>query len=114
MTAAVLHRLGMAAITMIGVAVVIFVLLRVAPGDPIAMMISPGASPAGGERFARQCQRGKTHLVGLFERQRGEAGQIEPRRGRAHARRPRQTMRDGDTHIRGTELGNDRSIAEFH
>ena len=46
MTAAVLHRLGMAAITMIGVAVVIFVLLRVAPGDPIAMMISPGASAA--------------------------------------------------------------------
>jgi len=36
----------MAAITMIGVAVVIFVLLRVAPGDPIAMMISPGASAA--------------------------------------------------------------------
>ena len=29
-----------------GVAVVVFVLLRVVPGDPIAMMISPGASPA--------------------------------------------------------------------
>jgi ABC-type dipeptide/oligopeptide/nickel transport system permease component len=43
---AILHRLGMAAITMVGVAVVIFVLLRVAPGDPIAMMISPGASAA--------------------------------------------------------------------
>ncbi len=36
----------MAAITLIGVAVIIFVLLRVVPGDPIAMMISPGASPA--------------------------------------------------------------------
>jgi ABC-type dipeptide/oligopeptide/nickel transport system permease component len=45
-TKAILHRLGMAAITMAGVAVVIFVLLRVAPGDPIAMMISPGASAA--------------------------------------------------------------------
>jgi ABC-type dipeptide/oligopeptide/nickel transport system permease component len=45
-TKAILHRLGMAGITMIGVAVVIFVLLRVAPGDPIAMMISPGASAA--------------------------------------------------------------------
>jgi ABC-type dipeptide/oligopeptide/nickel transport system permease component len=45
-TKAILHRLGMAAITMMGVAVVIFVLLRVAPGDPIAMMISPGASAA--------------------------------------------------------------------
>jgi len=28
------------------VAIVVFVLLRVVPGDPIAMMISPGASPA--------------------------------------------------------------------
>lgn len=46
MIKAILHRLGMAAITMVGVAVVIFVLLRVAPGDPIAMMISPGASVA--------------------------------------------------------------------
>ena len=41
-----LYRLAMAAITLIGVAVVIFVLLRVVPGDPIAMMISPGASAA--------------------------------------------------------------------
>jgi peptide/nickel transport system permease protein len=42
----VMRRLGMAAVTMIGVAVAIFVLLRVVPGDPIAMMISPGASKA--------------------------------------------------------------------
>ena len=40
------YRLAMAAITLIGVAIIIFVLLRVVPGDPIAMMISPGASPA--------------------------------------------------------------------
>lgn len=44
--AAVVNRLLMAAVTLAGVAVVIFVLLRVAPGDPIAMMIAPGASPA--------------------------------------------------------------------
>jgi ABC-type dipeptide/oligopeptide/nickel transport system permease component len=36
----------MAAITLIGVAIIVFVLLRIVPGDPIAMMISPGASPA--------------------------------------------------------------------
>lgn len=36
----------MAAITLFGVAVIVFVLLRVVPGDPIAMMISPGASEA--------------------------------------------------------------------
>lgn len=41
-----LNRLILAAITLFGIAVVVFILLRVVPGDPIAMMISPGASPA--------------------------------------------------------------------
>lgn len=40
------QRLLMAAVTLFGVATIVFVLLRVVPGDPIAMMISPGASPA--------------------------------------------------------------------
>ncbi len=44
--AALVHRLTMMAVTLFGVAMVVFVLLRVAPGDPIAMMIAPGASPA--------------------------------------------------------------------
>ena len=35
----------MMAVTLLGVAVFVFVLLRVAPGDPVAMMIGPGASP---------------------------------------------------------------------
>ncbi|MCX5495639.1 ABC transporter permease [Kaistia dalseonensis] len=42
----VINRLGMAAITLFGVGLVVFVLLRVVPGDPIAMMISPSATPA--------------------------------------------------------------------
>jgi dipeptide transport system permease protein len=41
---ALLRRVVMAVVTLFGVAVVVFVLLRVAPGDPIAMMIAPGAS----------------------------------------------------------------------
>lgn len=41
----IVSRLCLAAITLFGVAVVVFVLLRVVPGDPIAMMISPGATP---------------------------------------------------------------------
>src|SRR5262245_4458378 len=41
----VLSRLVLAAITLFGVAVIVFVLLRVVPGDPIAMMISPGSTP---------------------------------------------------------------------
>jgi len=36
----------MALLTLAGVAVIVFVLLRVVPGDPISMMISPGASEA--------------------------------------------------------------------
>jgi len=39
-------RLLMAVPTLLGVAVVVFVLLRVVPGDPIAMMIPPGAREA--------------------------------------------------------------------
>ncbi|MGP1397895.1 MAG: ABC transporter permease [Inquilinaceae bacterium] len=38
------RRLALAVPTLVGVAVVAFVLLRVVPGDPIAMMTPPGAS----------------------------------------------------------------------
>ena len=41
-----LRRLLLAIPTLFGVALVVFVLMRVVPGDPIAMMIPPGASPA--------------------------------------------------------------------
>src|SRR5262245_52602111 len=41
-----LRRLLLALPTLFGVAVVVFVLLRVVPGDPIAMMIPPGARQA--------------------------------------------------------------------
>src|ERR1700723_1516205 len=43
---AILRRILVALATLAGVAIVVFILLRVVPGDPIAMMISPGASPA--------------------------------------------------------------------
>ena len=46
-------RVAMAIVTLFGVAVVVFVLLRVVPGDPIAMMIAPGASAARHRRAAR-------------------------------------------------------------
>jgi ABC-type dipeptide/oligopeptide/nickel transport system permease component len=41
-----LIRLLTMAITLFGVAVVVFVVIRVAPGDPIAMMLPPGATDA--------------------------------------------------------------------
>ncbi len=40
-----MKRLLWALPTLFGVLVVVFVLLRLAPGDPIAMMIGPGATP---------------------------------------------------------------------
>lgn len=42
---AALIRLASLIVTFFGVAVVVFTLVRVAPGDPIAMMVPPGASP---------------------------------------------------------------------
>jgi peptide/nickel transport system permease protein len=44
-------RLAMAIPTLFGVAVVVFVLLRVVPGDPIAMMLPPGARVEDIERL---------------------------------------------------------------
>src|SRR6201986_4042695 len=40
-----LRRLAMAIPTLLGVAVFVFVLIRVAPGDPVAMMVSGEATP---------------------------------------------------------------------
>ena len=44
--AVVINRIVMALLTLAGVAVIVFILLRVIPGDPVAMMISPGAGEA--------------------------------------------------------------------
>src|SRR3954468_915448 len=46
-----LTRLLTMAITLFGVAVVVFVVIRVAPGDPISMMLPPGASQADIDRL---------------------------------------------------------------
>src|SRR5262245_7356343 len=48
---AVLRRLLLVPPTLFGVALVVFVLLRVVPGDPVAMMIPPGASQADVDRL---------------------------------------------------------------
>lgn len=42
----ILTRLATTAVTLFGVAVVVFTLVRVAPGNPIAMMLPPGATEA--------------------------------------------------------------------
>lgn len=48
---ALLKRLLLAIPTLFGVALVVFVLMRVVPGDPIAMMIPPGAGPEDIQRL---------------------------------------------------------------
>jgi ABC-type dipeptide/oligopeptide/nickel transport system permease component len=48
---AVIRRLLLVPPTLFGVAVVVFVLLRVVPGDPVAMMIPPGASQVDVDRL---------------------------------------------------------------
>lgn len=40
----ILSRALSAIVTLLGVMVIVFVLVRVVPGDPISMMIAPGAS----------------------------------------------------------------------
>src|SRR3981081_1923336 len=47
----IIRRLVLIPPTLVGVAVIVFVLLRVVPGDPIAMMIPPGATPADIDRL---------------------------------------------------------------
>ncbi|HWT29891.1 MAG TPA: ABC transporter permease, partial [Propylenella sp.] len=48
---AVLVRILTTLITLFGVALIVFVVIRLAPGDPIAMMLPPGASAADIERL---------------------------------------------------------------
>jgi len=43
---ALLRRLALVPVTLFGVALVVFVLLRIIPGDPILLMAGPGASAA--------------------------------------------------------------------
>lgn len=44
--ALILSRIVSAIVTLFGVMVIVFVLVRVVPGDPVAMMIAPGATEA--------------------------------------------------------------------
>jgi peptide/nickel transport system permease protein len=48
---AILSRIATTLVTLFGVAVIVFVVIRLAPGDPIAMMLPPGASAEDMERL---------------------------------------------------------------
>lgn len=57
---AILQRLLTTAITLIGVAVIVFVVVRVVPGNPIAMMLPPGATDQDIARLTAQYGLDKT------------------------------------------------------
>ncbi len=57
---AILARLLTTAITLIGVAVIVFVVVRVVPGNPIAMMLPPGATDGDIARLTAQYGLDKT------------------------------------------------------
>ena len=61
-----LLRLLTMAVTLFGVAVVVFVVIRVAPGDPIAMMLPPGATPADIDRLRALYGLDKTLVEQFF------------------------------------------------
>ena len=66
----ILMRLLSTAITLFGVAVIVFVVIRVVPGNPIAMMLPPGATEAdiaviqrGVAGYKRRWRRFKTGMA---------------------------------------------------
>src|SRR6185295_2527161 len=69
MKAYVLRRLWQSALTLVGVSVLVFVILRVVPGDPAKMLLPDGAPQAAVDELNRQ--------YGLFLRSvfRGDFGQ---------------------------------------
>jgi peptide/nickel transport system permease protein len=54
MTAYILRRLAQSALTLLGVSVLVFVILRVLPGDPAKMLLPEGAPQSAVEELNRQ------------------------------------------------------------
>jgi peptide/nickel transport system permease protein len=54
MTAYILRRLAQSAVTLLGVSVLVFVILRVLPGDPAKMLLPEGAPQSAVEELNRQ------------------------------------------------------------
>ena len=79
----------------------------------LAALRTVGAAPPAASARRASASAGKRIEIGLFEGQRRDAGEIEPRRRRPHAHRPGQAMRDRNAHVRRAKLGDDRAVAEL-
>jgi peptide/nickel transport system permease protein len=79
MTAYILRRLAQSALTLLGVSVLVFVILRVLPGDPAKMLLPEGAPQSAVEELNRQLglREPLPLQYGLFVRSvvRGDFGQ---------------------------------------
>ena len=66
MKAYVLRRLWQSALTLVGVSVLVFVILRVVPGDPAKMLLPDGAPQSAVDELNRQLglheQIGRAHV----------------------------------------------------
>ena len=75
----VLQRLGQSAVTLLGVSVLVFVILRVLPGDPARMLLPDGAPESAVAELNRQLGLRESFIVqyGLFLKSvaRGDFGQ---------------------------------------
>ena len=75
----VLRRLAQSALTLLGVSILVFVILRVLPGNPARMLLPEGAPESAVEELNRQLGLREPLLVqyGLFLRSvvRGDFGQ---------------------------------------
>src|SRR5678816_314599 len=75
----VLRRLAQSALTLLGVSILVFVILRVLPGNPARMLLPEGAPESAVEELNRQRGLREPRLVqyGLFLRSvvRGDFGQ---------------------------------------
>ena len=67
------NRLLTTLVTLLGVAVIVFVVIRVVPGNPIAMMLPPGASDAD---IARVDAEHRALLAALTAGDADEAGRL--------------------------------------
>ncbi len=84
-----------------------------ATATSFAALSTVGAAAPGLERYPGESQGREARRVRLFEAQGRGAGEVEPRRRPHHALGPSQAICDRDAHVRASQLGDERAVAEF-
>ena len=79
-----------------------------------AALRTVGAAPPAASARRAIASAGKRSRSGSSKVSVATRGEIEPRRGRAHAHRPGQAVGDRNAHVRRAELRDHRAVAKFH